>query len=63
MMITQSFGVSCLTTGPTRIMGALSGKSKETLLSTRFSPLGEAWPASKLSQQIDEVAAGWILLY
>jgi len=40
------------------ILGALAGESKETLLGTRFSPLGSAWPVLALSPKIDEVAAG-----
>jgi len=40
------------------ILGALAGDSKETLLASRFSPLGSTWPVSALSPKIDEVAAG-----
>ncbi len=40
------------------ILGALSGETKEVLLSPRFSPLDGAWPGSALTPKIDEVAAG-----
>jgi len=40
------------------ILGALSGDSKETLLSARYTPLRSAWSASALSPKIDAIAAG-----
>lgn len=40
------------------ILGALAGQSKEAILGTRFSPLGDSWDQSALSPRIDEVAAG-----
>jgi ADP-ribosyl-[dinitrogen reductase] hydrolase len=40
------------------LVGAVSGVSKEELLSERFSPVAEYWEAQPLTPEIDEIAAG-----
>lgn len=40
------------------IVGALQGASKEELLSSRYSPLGDGWKARPLAPRVDAVAAG-----
>jgi ADP-ribosyl-[dinitrogen reductase] hydrolase len=40
------------------LVGAVTGASKETLLSERFSPAPGSWEAHPLHPEIDEIAAG-----
>lgn len=40
------------------LVGAVTGASKETLLSERFSPAPGSWEAPPLHPEIDEIAAG-----
>jgi ADP-ribosylglycohydrolase len=40
------------------IVGALSGASKEELLSERYSPVRGVWDEAPLTSEVDEVAAG-----
>jgi ADP-ribosyl-[dinitrogen reductase] hydrolase len=40
------------------IVGALGGASKETLLSTRYSPIADYWKRAPLASEIDQIAAG-----
>lgn len=40
------------------IVGALQGRTKETLLAARFSPIGEKWPEDSLVPRVGEIAAG-----
>ena len=40
------------------IVGALSGASKQTLLSTRYSPVADYWKRAPLISEIDQIAAG-----
>ena len=40
------------------IVGALSGGTKESLLSERYCPVEAMWRQNKLSQRIDDVASG-----
>jgi ADP-ribosylglycohydrolase len=40
------------------IVGALRGEPKETLLSRRYSPTGDAWKKEPLCPEVDEIASG-----
>ena len=40
------------------IVGAINGVDKDTLLSTRWSPLGSSWPRNAFCETVEEIADG-----